>query len=48
MQPSSYYKVSRLPDAKRDALTWLAGRLQWERTLRALRSTRETATPKAA
>jgi hypothetical protein len=37
MQVSSYYKVSQLADAKRDALTWLAGRLRWERKLDDLR-----------
>lgn len=48
MQASSFYKVSRLPDARRDAIAWLAGRLAWERTLRALRSTHSAEDRKAA
>ncbi len=38
MQPASDDKVSRLGPARHDAIQWLAGRLQWERTLRRLRS----------
>jgi len=38
MMPASVYKTTRLADAKREALTWLAGQLRWERTLDQLRS----------
>lgn len=48
MQVSSYYKASQLADAKRDALTWLAGRLRWERKLDDLRSHPVDADRKAA
>jgi hypothetical protein len=52
MQPASLYKFTRLAEpqraARRDALAWLAERLQWERTLDHLRSTRGVPERKAA
>lgn len=48
MQPSSYYKQSRLAEPKRQALEWLAQQLRWERTLDQLRSERPEVIRKAA
>lgn len=40
MQPSTYYKLSRLPETRHEALSWLAAQLRWERTLDRLRARR--------
>lgn len=48
MQPSSYFKQSRLAEPRREALEWLAQQLRWERTLDRLRSQRPVVTRKAA
>lgn len=49
MQPSSYFKQSRLAETKNEALTWLANQLAWERVLERLRDQRpHTVTRKAA
>jgi hypothetical protein len=48
MQPSSYFKQSRLAEPRREALEWLAQQLRWERTLDRLRSQHPVMTRKAA
>jgi hypothetical protein len=48
MQGLAYFQATQAAEAKRSALTWLAGRLRWERRLDALRSGRVAATERHA
>jgi hypothetical protein len=47
MQAATHTMRTTLAEPQRDAITWLANRLRWERTLDRLRS-KEVAAPKRA